>query len=156
LRIGRSLPHEDHMDYPSEAEEQTWCDFERARVIEYLSSEGLVHGEVGDWPAWHVWPYVAVWAIESVRCPGWVGWWAVSGDLPIDYTGCGPDRHPREGLRDIASLWKEAAKNWSENKSIEEWRIGAPEDWPTLAPLLATRAELLLAYAADDDLWLEN
>ena len=156
LRIARSLSHDDHMHDPSEAEEQMWCDRERARVIEYLGREGVVHGEVGDWPAWHIWPYVAVWAIESVRSPGWVGWWAISGDLPTDYTGCGPERHPREGLRDIATRWKDAAEKWSENKSVEGWSVGALEDRSTLAPLLATRVDLLLSYATDDDLWLDG
>jgi len=141
------------MEEPSEAAEGLWCDVERARVIEYLSREGVLHGNVGDWPAWHVWPYVAVWAIESVKRPGWVGWWAVSGDVPMDYIGCGPERHPREGLRDIATRWKDAAKTWSENKSVAGWSVGTPAERATLGPLLATRAELLLSYAVDDDLW---
>ena len=144
------------MDDPSEAEEQMWCDDGRARVVEYLRREGVGHGEVGDWPAWHVWPHVALWAIESLSSPGWVGWWAISGDLPTDYTGCGPERHPREGLRDIATRWKEAAEKWSENGSVEGWSVGAAEDRPRLVPLLATRAEVLLSYAADDDLWRDG
>ncbi len=156
LRIARSLPHDGYMDDPSDAEEQMWSDGERARVIEYLRREGVEHGEVGDWPAWHIWPYVAVWAIESVRSPGWVGWWAVSGDLPTDYIACGAERHPREGLLDIATRWKRAAETWSENKSVEGWSVGVPEDRPMLAPLLATRAKLLLSWAADDDLWLDR
>ncbi|WP_083850757.1 DUF4826 family protein [Novosphingobium sp. Rr 2-17] len=102
------------------------------------------------------WPYVAVWAIESVINPGCVGWWAVSGDLPTDYTGCGPERHPREGLRDIAARWQDAAEKWSENKSVEGWSIGTAEDRATLAPLLASRAKMLLSFAADDDLWFEE
>ena len=141
------------MEEPSEAAEGLWCDVERARVIEYLSREGVVHGKVGDWPAWHVWPYVAVWAIESMENPGWVGWWAISGDLPTDYTSCGPERHPREGLRDIAVRWKDAAEKWGENNPVEGWGIGDLDDRPTLAPLLATRAAQLLSYAADDNLW---
>ena len=144
------------MENPSEAADEVWCDGERSRVIAYLSREGVVHGKVGDWPAWHVWPYVAVWAVESVKSPGWVGWWAVSGDLPTDYIGCGPERHPREGLRDIAARWKEAAKTWSEDKSVVGWSVGTPKERPTLGPLLATRAELLLSYAADDGLWLDE
>lgn len=153
MRIARGLSQGHKVGDHSEAEEQMWCEAERGRVVEYLRREGVVHGEVGDWPAWHIRPYVAVWAIESVRSPGWVGWWAVSGDLPTDYASCGPKRHPREGLRDIATRWKEGAEKWSANSSVEGWTIGAPEDRPTLAPLLAARAKMLLSFAADDELW---
>jgi hypothetical protein len=31
--------------------------------------------------------------------------------------------------------------------------VGSPEDWPTLAPLLASRAGLLLQIVADDEAW---
>lgn len=143
------------MDDPSEAEEEAWCANERTRVIDYLDGEGLGHGDVGSWPAWHLWPYVAVWAIESVERPGSVGWWAISGDLPTDYTPCGPERHPREAMRDIAGQWQEAAACWALGKSPEGWSLGAPEDRPVLGPLLAVRAKMLLSFVADDSLWEE-
>jgi hypothetical protein len=141
------------MSHASEVDEEVWCEAQRAQVAEYLAREGLVHGGVGDWPAWHVRPYVALWAVESVTNPGWVGWWAISGDLPTDYTSCGSERHPREGLSDIASRWKQAADSWRQNKPIEGWSIGAPDDWSTLAPLLEARSGLLLSFVADDALW---
>jgi hypothetical protein len=34
-------------------------------------------------------------------------------------------------------------------------KIGEPELWPTMAPLLEKRAELLKKYADDDSLWEE-
>jgi hypothetical protein len=137
----------------SDAEDEDWCNRERDRVIAYLRNEGLNHGKVGNWPAWHVAPYLAVWAIESLKNPGWVGWWAISGDLPTDYTTCGPERHPREGIRDIATRWKHAAECWARNGSVDRFRIGAAEDMATIAPPLAVRAELLLSFASDDALW---
>jgi hypothetical protein len=69
LRSVRSSSHDDRLEDPSEAAEEVWRDSDRSRVIEYLSREGVGHGEVGNWPAWHVWPCVAVWAIESVKSP---------------------------------------------------------------------------------------
>ena len=141
------------MDEGVDTEEEAWCAGERQRVVAYLKAETLVHGEVGNWPAWHVRSCVAIWAIESVKKPGYVGWWAVSGDLPTDYTTCGLERHPREGLRDIAARWRHAAECWAANKPVEGWSIGCPEDRPTLGPLLAARAELLMSWAADDNLW---
>ena len=135
------------------AEEEAWCASERDRVVAYLAAGGLNHGEVGEWPAWHVWPHVAVWAVESVSDPGWVGWWAISGDLPTDYTTCGPERHPREGVRDIAQRWRASVSHVETDKPASGWRIGSPEDQEALAPLLASRADLLLAWVADDSLW---
>lgn len=153
LYLVAELSHDEGMTDLNEAEEEAWCNSERDRVIAYLKGEGLSHGEVGEWPAWHVAPYVAVWAIESVTKPGWVGWWAISGDLPCDYATCGPERHPREGMRDIAVRWKHAAETWARNGSVDWLSIGMPEDRETLVPLLAARAEMLLSYASDDALW---
>lgn len=137
----------------SDFNDEAWCAGERERVIAYLKEQRLDHGAVAEWPAWYVSPYVAIWAIESVTKPGWVGWWAVSGDLPTDYTTCGPQRNPREGLRDIAARWKRATRSYADNSSDDGWKIGRPEDRETLAPLLAARAEMLLSYASDDSLW---
>src|SRR5262249_41902889 len=139
LYLVADLSDDESMIDLSAAEEEAWCNSERDRVIAYLEGEGLSHGNVGDWPAWHMTPYVAVWAIESLEKPGWVGWWAISGDLPTDYTTCGPERHPREGMRDIAARWKHAAEYWAENGSVDWLSIGASEDRATIAPLLAAR-----------------
>lgn len=141
------------MDDPSAAEEQKWCASQRAHVLEYLNRERLVHAEVGEWPAWHVWPYVAIWAVESVGHSGSVGWWVISGDLPTDYTSCGPGRHPREGVRAIAHRWQETASLWKDGKRAEGSSIGSSQNEAALAPLLATRADLLLSFVADDSLW---
>ena len=133
--------------------EQAWCDDQRAVVIDYLARQQIEHGKVGEWPAWHIQPHVAVWAVESAIRPGWVGWWAISGDLPTDYTSCGAERHPRAGLRDIAERWRAAALLMGKGKTVSDWSVGAPEQRRELAPLLAARAETLLSFAADDALW---
>lgn len=136
-----------------DVDEQLWRDEQRSVVIEHLRQQGLAHGEVGEWPAWHVAPYVAIWAVESVTKPGWVGWWAISGDLPTDHISCGPERHPRAGMRAIAERWRDAATLMAEGRPVPDCSIGSPEDWGTLAPLLATRADMLLSFASDDALW---
>lgn len=114
-----------------------------------------MHGDVGEWPSWHIYPHVAVWAVESTAHPGNVGWWAISGDLPTDYTTCGSKRHPREGVEDIALRWQAAASQWEEGIHTQDWTIGSTDNEAALAPLLASRASLLLSYAADDSLWSE-
>lgn len=136
-----------------ESSDESWCDEQRAIVIDYLRREKLNHGDVGGWPAWHVYPYVAVWAIESVRSPGSVGWWAISGDLPTDYTPCGPERQPREGMRDIALRWKQGASMMAKGQTPADWTVGIQDNGAERAPLLASRAELLLSFVSDDELW---
>ena len=71
-------------DEAAEAEER-WCYEQQRKVADYLRSQGLNHGRIGEWPAWHIDPFVSIWAIESLDWPGWIGWWAISGDLPTDY-----------------------------------------------------------------------
>jgi hypothetical protein len=138
---------------PREPEEHLWCDSERTRVIEYLSREGLAHGAVGERPAWHIWPHVAIWAIESLQAPGWVGWWAVSGGCPTDYTSCRSERHPRQALRDIGRRWQSGASRWAEGKPADGWSLRSPDQEKDLAPLLAARARMFLGFAADDSIW---
>ena len=51
-------------DYEDPAFEEQWCEARRAEVAAYLEREGVVHGRmhgrIGEWPAWHVAPYVSV------------------------------------------------------------------------------------------------
>ena len=50
--------------YDPEVEER-WCGEQRSRVADYLRSQGVDYGRIGQWPAWHLAPYVSIWAIES-------------------------------------------------------------------------------------------
>jgi hypothetical protein len=133
--------------------EAQWCAQARARVAAYLKSEGVDHGRIGDWPAWHVAPYVAVWAIESKARPDWVAWWVISGDLPTDYISAAVIHHPRDAIKAIALRWRQLAHDMAAGQSPEDIRIGTPDDWAALAPLLAARASLLLEWANDDAIW---
>jgi hypothetical protein len=67
--------------YDDPGAEQRWCAERRAEVAAYLAGEGVTLGTIGEWPAWHVAPYVSVWAIGSLKAPGAVGWWVICGDL---------------------------------------------------------------------------
>jgi hypothetical protein len=110
---------------------------------------------VGEVPAWHVAPIVSVWAIESLERPGWVGWWAVAGDFPTDYTACQGERHPRQALRDIGTRWLAASDSWFKGEPAVGWELSSPEKESELAPLLAARAKLFLDFSADDGIWAE-
>jgi hypothetical protein len=142
-------------DQPDDAltEEEQWCESKRKRVIDYLRSQGIAHGRVGEWPAWHVDPYVSIWAIESLVDPESVGYWVIAGDLPTDYVLCGEDRTPRGAMRDFSNRWKQAAAAMAEGRTIDGWHVGKPENANDLAPLLASRAERLARWVDDDDLW---
>ena len=89
-------------DYDDPATEHRWCADRRVEVADYLAAEGVAHGQIGAWPAWHVAPYVSVWAIESKRKPGWVGWWVLCGDLPTDYVSAATIKHPRKAVEAFA------------------------------------------------------
>lgn len=142
-------------DEQLEEGEEQWCAEQRENVVRYLATEELQHGEIGDWPAWHVFPYISIWAIESSQHPGWVGLWVVSGDFPTDYTTCHGERHPRQALRDIGIRWRNAAESWSRGEPAYGWGLGSAEQERELAPLLSTRATFFLELAADESHWLE-
>ena len=133
--------------------EEKWIAAEREKVIAYLSSQRCEHAGVGEWPAFHIDPYIALWAIQSPSHPGRIGWWAISGDLPTDYMSSSSGYHPRDAMRYFGSTWLAASESMRRGETHEGMTIGTPNLWPTMAPLLKTRAELLRKYADDDNLW---
>ena len=133
--------------------EEAWVADERGKVIAYLESQKCSHAGVGEWPAFHIDPYVALWAVQSPSHPGRIGWWAISGDLPTDYMSSASGYHPREAMRHFSSEWLAASEAMKKGVPNEGVRIGTPELWPEMAPLLRERAEILREYADDDELW---
>lgn len=145
---------DDGDDADDDIDEEQWCAERLEEISAYLALQGLQHGGVADWPAWLVAPFVSIWAIGSLAQPGVPGWWAICGDLPTDYISAGVDaREPRGAVRLIGKRWLEAAACMQRGEASTGFRIGKPEDWPELAPLLTSRAELLLEWAEDDDCW---
>jgi hypothetical protein len=133
--------------------EDNWVAEQRDTVCAYLEREGVRHREVGEWPAWHLHPYLAVWAIESLVAPGRVGWWAISGDVPTDYVSFADADHPREVLRHFAREWARVSSSMLRGEEPPETVIGTPEQWPDLEDLLKRRCELLRRFAEDDAIW---
>ncbi|HXV01718.1 MAG TPA: DUF4826 family protein [Caulobacteraceae bacterium] len=136
---------------PSNDDEEAWCAEQRDNVVAYLAAQPLAHGPVGEVPAWFVSPYVSIWAIESVKSPGWVGWWAISGDLPTDYCSADNCRHPRLAMRRIAEEWMAAI----EGTRPGDLTIGKLGKSLEQLPLIESRAALLLEWSDDDDIWAE-
>ena len=84
---------------------------------------------------------------EAVR-PGWVGWWAISGDLPTDYCSCEEPRHPRTAARTFAATWRAAADDVRPDGTLGETELPA-----SLAEMLRSRADILDDWAKDDENW---
>ena len=134
-------------------DEDAWVVERRSAVIAYLHGEGVRHGQVGEWTAWHLQPYLAIFAVESVIAPGRVGWWAITGDVPTDYVSFGDADHPREVTRHFARQWAEVSAFMLRGEPHPETTIGTPEQWPELGDLLRRRSQLLQQWADDDSIW---
>ena len=144
------------MDYEDSIIEEQWCEERRVAVSTYLKSHGVKHGQISEWPAWHVAPYVSIWAVESDLRSGWVGWWVLCGDLPTDYISAGNINHPRDAMRAIAERWLEDSALMARGEQLQGRSTGSPAESAKLAELLATRANLLIKWANDESLWREE
>jgi hypothetical protein len=133
----------------TEDEEEAWVLERRAQVIAYLRGQGLEHGEVGEWTAWHLAPLFSIWAIESLKAPGWVGWWSICGNGPTDYCSADNCRHPRLAARRFVAQWRTAL----EAIKPDDEEIGDTGLPVVLAPLLTERADWLEEMAEDDEFW---
>lgn len=142
------------LDWDDPIVEEHWCAERRKNVTEYLATQRVEHGQVGSWPAWHLVPYVSIWAIESLLVPGAIGWWAICGDLPTDYLSAAKAKHPREAMLAFAKTWAEAAEHMLIGASPVGISFGPPEKRAELAPLLQKRADLLRQFAENDSLWV--
>ena len=148
-----TMDDDDDDDDLTPEEEEAWCAERRAQAVEYLRDQGVQHGEVGEWPAFHMAPFVSIWVVESLRASGAVGWWVICGDLPSDYCssadGC---TNPRRAMRRFAEQWLTELATTSEGApTIGE--TGLPADF---ADLLRGRAEFLLQMVADDEIWPQD
>lgn len=134
---------------PLDDDEDAWCGERRAEVAQYLHDHSLDHGQIGEVPAWFVAPLISVWTIESLKSPGWVGWWAVCGDLPTDYCSAESCRHPSLAVKRIAERWNEEISATGPDDS----EIGSTGLLVALLPLLQARTKLLLDIRDDDAAW---
>ena len=146
-------------NYDDPEVEERWCFAQQKSAADYLRSQNVKHGRIGEWPAWHIAPYVSIWAIESHARRESIGWWAICGDLPTDYISSAdvkPPQHPRKAMRIFAQNWLELVKAWKDGREIENTRIGDPSEHEELEPLLEARAKLLNEWADNDSLWEEE
>jgi hypothetical protein len=145
-------------EYDNPEIEDKWCCAKRKAVEDYLLKENFQHGRIGEWPAWHIAPYVSIWAIESLKYPENIGWWVITGDLPTDYISSADitnPQHPRKAIKAIAERWKKMVSSWNRGEEFEGISIAGNRNNEELAPLLEKRADLLIEFSEDDSLWEE-
>ncbi len=148
-----------NLDYDDPEIEERWCNEQRTRVANYLRFEAVKHGRIGEWPAWHLAPYVSIWAIESLAHPGAVGWWVIAGDLPTDHCSSleiESPQHPRKAMRVFADRWQKMAEAWKTGREYEGVEITGARSYQRLGPLLQSRAKLLSQWAENDACWDEE
>ncbi|WP_156906754.1 DUF4826 family protein [Desulforegula conservatrix] len=143
-------------DYDDPETEERWCEEQKSIVTAYLHSQGVKYGRVGDWPAWHVAPYVSIWAVESLKYPECIGWWVISGDLPTDCISSSDikaPQHPRKAIKAMAERWLQYVDEFKKGEKPADYCIGNTDSFEELMPLLVKRANLLIEWAKDDSLW---
>lgn len=131
--------------------EKKWCDEHRMYVIEYLEKEGVNHGKVGEIPSWDVIPYTSIWAIESKKFPGSVGWWVVCGDHPTDYVSSKDIKNPRKAYEAIANQWLDVCNR--KDKKAEHPTVKIELKDKEQIQMLRQRAETFLAWVEDESNW---
>jgi hypothetical protein len=149
----------DNPDYDDPAVEQRWCNEQRDLVAAHLRSHHVKHGRIREWPAWHLAPYVSLWAIEKVGRRGSIGWWAICGDVPPDYVSSAdvePPQDPRSAMRVIVERWRQLVKLWKTGRHYKDIQITGLPPPKELARPLEKRVKLLMEWIDDDSLWEEE
>jgi hypothetical protein len=140
-------------DYDDPKIEAKWITEQRENVLRYLECQEVRHRGVAPRPDWFVAPYVSIWRVESMKKPGTVGWWAVSGDLPTDYLSGHDARDARTALAAFAKQWREASACMLRGEEHPDVRIGCPENRRQLGDLLRRRSKVFQDWANDDTMW---
>ena len=122
------------------------------QVLRYLDHSDVKYRAVAEQPDWYLAPYISIWPVfgQHAQKPGW---FAIAGDVPTDYVSSDDANDARSAMRHFSRLWLEAAACMAEGKAHPSFKIGKPEDWPSLYPMLKQRGELLAEFAEDKSLW---
>jgi hypothetical protein len=136
-----------------EIQEEQWVNAQRDAAIAYLQKENVDHLGVGEWPAFHVSPYVAIWAVQSKADPGRVGWWVITGDCPSDYISGAGITNPREAMIKFSNNWKAYSVSMKDGRNPLDIEVGNDANRRELGTLLETRSEILEEWAKDVDMW---
>jgi hypothetical protein len=136
-------------------DEERWCAEQRDAIRAHLTAERHAPGAIAEWPAWSVPGVVGIWAVQSAHQPQWIGWWAIAGDVPTDAVAAERIDDPREALRAIATRWLATGEQMQSAEVPPAVNVGSPDEWRELGAALLERAETLLEWADDDEMWEE-
>ncbi|MDJ0613501.1 MAG: DUF4826 family protein [Rhizobiaceae bacterium] len=136
-----------------DSEINVWVGQQRENVETYLQGHGIDTPNVGEWPAFEVAPYFAIWAVESQRLPGQVGWWAFSGDCPTDYVSEKGHSHPRAALGTLLENWRSYIPHMKANRMPPNVEFGQGAQLSELGQLLEARVGILEEWYLDDEMW---
>lgn len=142
-----------NLDWDDDSNVERWCHEQRLIAASYMEAQPVEFGQLGEWPAWHVAPYVSVWAVESLKAPGKVGWWVICGDLPTDYASAEGTPDPRAAIGVFAERWAHLALSMERGEDTTSFHISTPDHADALAPLLKSRAQALSEWVSDDSNW---
>lgn len=136
-----------------EIPDENWVRDERQKVVDYLKLEGCRHAGVADWPTFYVGTHLALWAVQSTKHVGRIGWWVISGDVPTDYMSSSDGELPQDALRFFADQWAEMADCMKRGVPHPTIEMGDPEEWPQAGEILAEWVGILEEYADDPTIW---
>jgi hypothetical protein len=148
----RSMHEGNAQDMPA-PDEQTWLEDLRERAYDYLARLGIWKVRIQEMPAWHLTPYLCIWAVESEKSPDDVGWWVICGDLPTDCIWGDIVRSPRDAMHAIGARWLEAAAGMKRGEARPVTWTGIEECSPLLMDMLESRGGFLISWAGDDGCW---
>lgn len=140
----------------SEEDYVAWVNQQRQAVEVYLTEQGISNPFVGPWPAFDVAPHFAIWAVESQKVAGKIGWWAFSGDCPTDYVSEDGTCTPRNALELLLTQWSAYIPYLKQGKQPPNAKFADNSSLRDLGELLEKRVRLLRGWLADDDLWEER
>ena len=137
----------------NDTELENWISDQQSQVVQYLEKQGITTPNVASWPAFEIAPYFAIWAVESKQVSGKIGWWAFSGDCPIDYVTENGSCHPRVALEQLIKNWEVYIPYMKSGKQPPNTKFTYEEDLVSLAGLLETRLSILRDWHKDDGIW---
>ena len=140
-------------DYDDPKLEAQWLAAQRGIVQRYLQGQGVLHRGVSPEPDWFIAPYVSIWTVNSMKTPGKIGWWAISGDLPTDYLSGHDATNARSALAAFAARWREVSAYMLRGEVHPTVRIGGSSTRRELGDLLSRRAQVIEDWTRDDEFW---
>jgi hypothetical protein len=138
-------------------DEKAWIESARPELVSYIKRSVEECGDIGRVPAFHIAPIIAVWAVESKKHPGMVGFWAFSGDIPGDViTRDWLDKkdNPRKALNRMITIWKGYLPHLEIGDSPPGINMGIDgKQRKDMAGLLGKRIEIFSEMVNDDSIW---